>query len=256
VDLIAGYSDTVKFHSQRPHDKKNRSPPPANFKMSSARLEVIKDDATIPPYMSRGMPAALDGLMAPGAFDSFCDRLDALLDLLDAEHKRRTKRFWWMYGAIYVWFMYFFIFAPISGFDYLPFTAVACFVHIASVWFCTARPSGAKTDKEVMRLIRSECDEMTRQTPFVSFHTVLVPVPAAARGARLQMDTIDHIGVSISLSASASGSATVAMVENTVESVKMSTASSGDVGHPVVYAQAVTSSRGDYQPVHADVEMV
>jgi hypothetical protein len=229
-----------------------------SIKMSSARLEVIKDDATIAPYVSRGMPAALDGLVSQGAFAAFCDRLDALLDSLDAEHKRRKKRFWYMYGAIYLWFMYFFVFAPIFELgDSLPYTSVACLLHIALVWFFTARPAGVKTDKELMRLIRSECDEMTRQTPFVSFHTVLVPVPAAARGAWLQMDTVDHIGVSVSLSASASGAATAAVVENTMESTKMAEASiSSDAGHPVVYAQAVASSRGDYQPVQADVEMV
>jgi hypothetical protein len=227
--------------------------------MSSARLEVIKDDATSPPYMSRSMPAALDGLVNAEAFDAFCDRLDVLLDSLDAEHKRRRKRFWYMYGAIYFWFLYFLIFIPTFQMKYVPYTAVAFVVHVALVRFCTARPAGVKTDKELTRLIRSECDEMTRQTPFVSFHAVLVPVTVALRCASLQINTVDHIGVSVSLSASASGAATAAVLEPTsMESTKMAeAASSSDAGHPVVYAQAVaSSSRGDYQPVQADVEMV
>ena len=223
--------------------------------MSSARLEIIKDDAAIPPYMSRGMPAALDGLVTLGDFDRFCDQLDSLFDLLDKEHKRRKKRFWWMYGAIYLWFMYFFIFAPIFELDYFPYTVLACALHIGLVWVFTMRPSDVKTDKELMRLIRAECDDMTRRTPFVSFHAVLVPVPAAARGAWLQMESMDHIGVSVSMSAAAAGAAGAAsvVVENSsLEVTKRDETSNG--GHPVVYAQAMTATRGDYQPV--DVEIV
>jgi hypothetical protein len=225
--------------------------------MSSARLEVIKDDAAIPPYMSRGMPAALDGLLSQAAFDEFCDTLDASFDLLDSEHKRRKKRFWWMYGTIYVWFMYFIIFGALMSVNFLPLTLIACAVHITTVWFCTARGAGVKSDKEMMRVVRSECDEMTRRTPFVSFHVVLVPTAAAARGAWLQMETIDHIGVSVSLSASASGVATTAnaVMAHTHDS-KID--ESSDNNHPVVYAQAVASStaaNGNYQQIN-DVEMV
>jgi hypothetical protein len=108
-----------------------------------------------------------------------------------------------------------------------------------------------KTDKEVMRLIQSKCDDMSNA------YVVLMPVPASADGARLQMDTVDHIGVSVSLSALAA-SAVLEPTGTSKESAKMAESSiSRDAGHPVVYAQAVAaSSRGDYQPVQADVEMV
>jgi hypothetical protein len=207
--------------------------------------------------MSRGMPAALDGLLSQAAFDEFCDTLDASFDLLDSEHKRRKKRFWWMYGTIYVWFMYFIIFGSLMSVNFLPLTLIACAVHITTVWFCTARGAGVKSDKEMMRVVRSECDEMTRRTPFVSFHVVLVPTAAGARGAWLQMETIDHIGVSVSLSASASGVATTAnaTMAHTHDS-KID--ESSDNSHPVVYVQAVVSStsvNGNYQQIN-DVEMV
>jgi hypothetical protein len=230
--------------------------------MSSARLEVIKDDAAIPPYMSRGMPAALDGLLSQATFDEFCDTLDASFDLLDSEHKRRKKRFWWMYATISFYFIMLSPLVTLTSMNLMsmifwPLTLIACAVHITTVWFCTARGVGVKSDKEMMRVVRSECDEMTRRIPFISFHVVLVPTAAAARGAWLQMETIDHIGVSVSLSASASGVATTAnaVMAHTHDS-KID--ESSDNNHPVVYAQAVASSttaNGNYQQVR-DVEMV
>jgi hypothetical protein len=230
--------------------------------MSSARLEVIKDDAAIPPYMSRGMPAALDGLVSQAAFDEFCDTLDASFDLLDSEHRRRKKRFWWMYGTIHFWIimsgpLMFLMGTSSMSMLFLLLSLIACVVHITTVWFCTARGTGVKSDKEMMRVVRSECDEMTRRTPFVSFHVVLVPTAAAARGAWLQMETIDHIGVSVSLSASASGVATTAnAVMAHPHDSKID--ESSDNNRPVVFAQAVASStaaNGNYQQFN-DVEMV
>jgi hypothetical protein len=222
--------------------------------MSSARLEVIKDNATVAPHMSRGMPVALDGLVSQVAFDAFCDCLDALFALLDAEQKRHRRGFWWIYITIYVWSMYFIFLTPIFKLKYIQYSAPAFIVHVGLAGFCTARPASAMTDKELLHLIRCECDEMTRQTPFVYFHTILLPVPSAARGAALQTDTVDHIGVSVSMMATAS-SAAVTVLESTMESTKKTEAKSSDAGHLVVFAQVVTS-RGDYHPVHADVEMV
>jgi hypothetical protein len=225
--------------------------------MSSARLEVIKDDAAIPPYMSRGMPAALDGLLSQAAFDEFCDTLDASFDLLDSEHRRRKKRFLWMYVSISFCFIMLSPLVTLTSMIFWPLTLIACAVHITTVWFCTARGAGVKSDKEMMRVVRSECDEMTRRTPFVSFHVVLVPTAAAARGAWLQMETIDHIGVSVSLSASASGVATTAnAVMAHPHDSKID--ESSDNNRPVVFAQAVASStaaNGNYQQFN-DVEMV
>ena len=221
--------------------------------MSSARLEVIADDPAVAPRLSRSLPAALYGIVPTTAFQSFCDKLDGLFDELDAEQRRRKKRFWWMYGAIYLWFMYFFIFHPIyiSVADGAPetlyFSLLLCALHIGTVWVCTARPAGAKTDSEVMRDIRSECDEMTNRTPFVSFQVVLMPVPTAARGAWLQMNTVDHIAVSISASASASGAAS-AVSAVMAEAHDAKAREAADNQEPVVYAQAV-GVNGGYQQI-------
>ena len=230
--------------------------------MSSARLEVITDEPSVAPRMSRALPAALYGIVDATTFQTFCDKLDGLFDQLDAEQRRRKKRFWWMYGAIYFWFMYFFVFVPLSSIpDSTPVFSVfvplsLCAIHICTVWGYTARPEGAKTDAEVMREIRLECDEMTNRTPFVSFQVVLMPIPTAARGAWLQMNTVDHIAVSLAASASATGSATaVSAVMADAHGGKVDVAS--DNQEPVIYAQAV--SNGGYQQCATtgnDLEMV
>jgi hypothetical protein len=231
--------------------------------MSSARLEVINDDPAVAPRMSRAIPAALYGIVTSNAYEEFCNKMDELFDSLDAEYRRRKKRFWWMYGAIFSWYMFSLIFgiSLVMESDYAALFAliILCATHIGTVWYCTARPAGVKSDAESMRDIRLACDEMTNRTPFVSFHVVLMPTPAAARGAWLQMNTIDHIAVSISASASASATGTaaaaaVSTIMNDTNNEKMNEAT--DNHQPVVYAQAVVN--GNYQPVpHGDgVELV
>jgi hypothetical protein len=99
----------------------------------------------------------------------------------------------------------------------------------------------AKSKKELLRLIRIECDEMTRRcTPFLSFH-----VCHAATG------TISHIDVNISKSATPSGVATTsnAIMEPTNNYSKID--ESSDNHHPVIHgAQAettLTATNSDYQ---------
>jgi hypothetical protein len=229
--------------------------------MSSARLEIIRDEPSIPPRLSRALPAALYGIVDASVFQAFCDKLDGLFDQLDSEQRRRKKRFWWMYGTIYIWFIFFCFFAPIAFGSYSSPVGAAlvalclCVIHIVTVLAFTARPAGVKTDTEVMREIRLECDDMTNRNPYVSFQVVLMPISTAARGAWLQMNTVDHIAVSIAASASTTGAATAV-------SAVMASASDGKADvvsenqEPVIYAKAV--SHGGYQPCATgnDVEMV
>jgi hypothetical protein len=221
--------------------------------MSSARLEVFTDEPNVAPRISRTLPAALYGIVDAAAFQAFCDKLDGLFDQLDAEQRRRKKRFWRMYGSIYIWFMYFFVFAPIffsasSGSS--PAVPVLipmciCAIHICTVWVLTARPAGVKTDAEVMREIRLECEEMTNRTPYVSFQVVLMPVPTAARGQWLQMNTVDHIAVSIASAVTATGTAATAVSVVMADTQNGKVDVAADHQEPVIYAQAVSS--GGYQ---------
>ena len=218
--------------------------------MSSARLEVITDDPTVAPRLSRSVPAALDGIVSTVAFRSFCEKLDGLFDELDAEQRRRKKRVWWMYGTIYFWVVYLLVIVPTNADSSITMLVSLCLcaLHISTVWTCTARPAGAKADSATLRDIRLECDEMTNRTPFVSFQAVLMPVPISGRiSAWLQMNTVDHIVVSVSASASASGAATaVSAVMADAHDAKAHEAA--DNQEPVVYAQAVGMSSG-YQQV-------
>jgi hypothetical protein len=207
--------------------------------MSSARLEVVKGDADTPAYLSRSMPAALDGLLTQTALDDFCDKIDELFLVAHTEYKRVIKRLSWMIIAFYVWIIFIIVSIPLmNSWWYIIASTIAMCVYIGIVELCTQPGQIAKSSKEKLRLIRFECDEMTRRTPFVSFHV--------AAGAV----NCNHIDVIISLSATASGVATTSNCTITDQS--------RDNNNPVVYVQAVTSStmtNGNYQQLN-DVEAV
>jgi hypothetical protein len=221
--------------------------------MSSTRLEVFTDDPNAAPRISRTIPAALYGIVHATPFRTFCDKLDGLLDQLDAEQRRRRKRFWWMYRSIYIWFLYFVVFAPIfftkvsDSFPIVPLlvSLCICVIQLCTVWGFTERRAGVKTDAEVMREIRLECEEMTNRTPYASFQVVVKSVAIVARGWWLKMSTVDHIAVSISSAATATGDAAtaVSVVKADTRNSKVDVAA--DHQEPVIYAQAV--SNGGYQ---------
>jgi hypothetical protein len=216
--------------------------------MSSARLEVIKDDTDTPAYMSRSMPAALEGLLTQTALDDFCHKLDALFVLTHAECKRVTNLANWMIIALYFYVLFCIPTMYMIEWCYKIGTFILIAVDIGIIWMMTQPGAGTKSFKEILRLIRFECDEMTRRTPFVSFH--------AAVGTIMHID-IKHIDVSISVSETSSGvaSGSNAIVECTIDS---KIADSSDNHHPVVYAQAVTSPttiNDSYQQLN-DVQVV
>lgn len=109
--------------------------------MSSARLEVITDDAAVSPRMSRAL-AALHGVVDVTYLQAFYDKLDGLFDHFDAEERRRKNRFWWMYRSIIFWVIYLLLFAPMyfisiaHGYpDSFPVVSVlVCAIQIYAVW--------------------------------------------------------------------------------------------------------------------------
>jgi hypothetical protein len=212
--------------------------------MSSARLEIIKNNAYNPACMSRSMPAALNGLLTQAALDDFCDKLDELFVLSHEEHKRCIK--FMVNGGYGGYFLMMFL--GVSYGRYINFwwyigAVIITFGFGVYVWLSTAPYPGVKANGRILNLIRFECDEMTRRTPFVSFHVVA--------------GTIKHIDVNISVSATSSGVATgsKAIVECLSDS---KIAESSDNHHPVVSAQAVTSPttiNDSYQQLN-DVQVV
>jgi hypothetical protein len=212
--------------------------------MSSARLEIIKNNAYNPACMSRSMPAALNGLLTQAALDDFCDKLDELFVLSHEEHKRCIK--FMVHGGYGGYFLMMFL--GVSYGRYINFwwyigAVIFTFGFGVYVWLSTAPYIGVKANGRILNLIRFECDEMTRRTPFLSFHVVA--------------GTIKHIDVNISVSATSSGVATgsKAIVECTSGS---KITESSDNHHPVVSAQAVTSPttiNDSYQQLN-DVQVV
>jgi hypothetical protein len=209
--------------------------------MSSARLEVIKDDAETPACMSRSMPAALVGLVTQAALDDFCDKLDALFVVSHAESQRVRKRECWRLGGLCFWLIVWIVY-NFSGVNIPYWVHIAVWITIAVyfgiVFWCTQPGAGAKSTKEILQLIRFECDEMSCRTPFVSFHV--------AAG------DVNHIDVSISMSATSSG---VATTSNAVTDRMSDSKINESIGNhqPVVYAQAGTTSmttNGDYQQLN------
>jgi hypothetical protein len=169
---------------------------PNNIKqhaMSSASLEIIKNNAYNPACMSRSMPAALNGLLTQAALDDFCDKLDELFVLSHEEHKRCIK-FMVNGGHFLLLMMLLGVSYLRLGFWWFIGTVIFTFGFGVYVWLSTAPYIGVKANGRILNLIRFECDEMTRRTPFVSFHVVA--------------GTIKHIDVNISVSATSSGVAT------------------------------------------------
>jgi hypothetical protein len=221
--------------------------------MSSARLEVIKDDAETPARMSRSMPAALDGLLTQTALDYFCDTIDELLVLsharTQAEFKSIMER-----GCCFLVACLFFPVVPLCIivptrylFDTLSPTGsqflriglyIASFVYFVIVWKCTQPGPDAKSNKEILQLIRFECDEMTRRTPFVSFHV--------AAGA------INHIDVSISLSAPAFGVVTTsnAILDTNNPKIDESSSNHQPVGYCAQTLTTTTATNNVYQQMN------
>lgn len=61
-------------------------------------------------------------------------------------------------------------------------------------------PRDALTDKQLMRKLRRDCEDMTLHTPHVSFHIVLQPIPPLQMKF-LALEVVDHIAVSLSSAA-------------------------------------------------------
>jgi hypothetical protein len=251
--------------------------------MSAARLEIIKDDGE-PIQVCRSMPAALEGLVSRERFCDFCDKLDDSLQRLDEAHKRCKKRIWWKWGAVYLW-----IFCFSFGFaGYLQvFNSILLFllgyvlllrVILSSIdYFVNLDvPRDALTEKELMRKMRRDCEDMTLNTPHVSFHIVLQPVPPFQMKF-LALEVVDHIAISLSFAATSHGHAVASggggviaslmtgddaatsckiMEHDATTGAAVTPTATATSVHPVAFAEAIsgghTGSLSSYQRVASD----
>jgi hypothetical protein len=241
--------------------------------MSAARLEIIKDDGE-PIQVCRSMPAALEGLVSRESFCDFCDKIDDSLQLLDDAHKRCKKRIWWKWGAVYLW-IFFFSFGLVQMADNVVLyvvgymlllrvllSSIDCFVN-------SGVPRDALTEKELMRKMRRDCEDMTLNTPHVSFHIVLQPVPPFQMKF-LALEVVDHIAVSLSFAATSRGNvagggviaalmtgedaATTRKIMDHEAATAVTTSTAASASHPVAFAEAISGNTGSssYQRVPSD----
>lgn len=178
--------------------------------MSSARLEILKDDDD-PIQVCRSMPAALEGLLSRESFCDFCDKLDDSLQRLEEAHKRFKTRICCKWVAVYFW-IFGFSFSIASYMEVFHSTpSILLFVLgymlllrliLATIDFYVNFnvPRDALTDKQLMRKLRRDCEDMTLHTPHVSFHIVLQPIPPLQMKF-LALEVVDHIAVSLSSAA-------------------------------------------------------
>jgi hypothetical protein len=205
--------------------------------MSTARLEIIKDDDNIPPHMSRSMPAVLDGLLTQAALDDFCDKLDVLFIWLHEEQERFLTRATLLIGALFYWIARALYFRPYKISMLIdPFMLTV--IYIGIVLLCTQPGANAKSKNEILQLIRFECDEMTRRTPFASFH--------------VDSGAMNHIDVSISLSAPASGvfTASNAIIDTNNPKIDESSSNHQPVGYCAQTVTTTTATNDDYQQMN------
>jgi hypothetical protein len=249
--------------------------------MSAARLEIIKDDDE-PIQICRSMPAALEGLVSRKGFCDFCDKLDDSLQLLDQAHTRCKKRIWWKWVSLYLW-IFFFSFgltSYVQVFDsillyVLGYLFLLCVILSSIDYFVNWDvPRDALSEKQLMRKLRRDCEDMTLRTPHVSFHIVLQPVPPFQLKF-LALDVVDHIAVSLAFAAtnnqgiSAGGGRVIASLmtddhndhhdDATARKILDHAAATGaavtptTAMHPVVFAEAISGGHaGAYRRVASD----
>jgi apolipoprotein N-acyltransferase len=205
--------------------------------MSTARLEIIKDDDNIPAHVSRSIPAVLDGLLTQAALDDFCDKLDVLFIWLHEEQERFLIRAALLIGALFYWIARALFFRPYKISMLIdPFMLTV--IYIGIVLLCTQPGANAKSNKEILQLIRFECDEMSRRTPFASFH--------------VDSGAMNHIDVSISLSAPTSGviATSNTIIDTNISKIDVSSSNHQPVRHCAQTVTTTTATNDGYQQLN------
>jgi hypothetical protein len=143
---------------------------------STARIEVIQDINTMQPRISRTLPAELYGKVNDDSFQEFCTNIDELLQTIDVTvySQPAGRRFWWMY--ILLWIGNFSLLGKsvlTMKFPYFLSAPIIFVLFIGVAWYEATYTSYGTTGLTMVHDIRSECDDMTDRTPYLSFHVVL-----------------------------------------------------------------------------------
>lgn len=177
--------------------------------MNSVRLEIIQDDPTTAPRLSRIMPAILYKYVPERTFIEFCDRIDVLLNAAATDYRCRANRLSWWTPSVIFW-VYLIIIMIFSGqftsdagdlglsYKFLVILIVICVLHLGTIGIWMRRSTGVKPAIETLSEIRAECEAMSNRTPCASFHLVTSPLSMTYLRQYLQKIPIECIEVSIS----------------------------------------------------------
>ena len=153
--------------------------------MSPIHLEIIQDDPTSAPRLSRVMPAVLYKYVPESSYVEFCNNIDALLSLADTDYRCRARQSsWWSFGVMFWIYWVFFMFIQVVAhkddaselsdrfYRFLIVCFAICVLHLGAIriWMC--RPTGVPPAADTVSEIRAECEAMTNRTPCASFHLI------------------------------------------------------------------------------------
>jgi hypothetical protein len=128
--------------------------------------------------------------------------MDSWLELLGAEHNRMAELT--TCAVLLICLLFLITIGSTNRWIWLvPMAGIGIVQFLLVCRHFTGCPDGALSIDELMHSIRAECDEMTRQTPYVSFYL------ATSQRDPESMRYPDYIGVSIALLTHVSGDASV-----------------------------------------------
>ena len=149
-------------------------------------------------YVSKTLPAELEGLVCPQKFQTFCEQLDGSLQLMVEERERVSKRRMYLsivlglvigipLGRVLLWVV------SSNEFSFIHILVLSFFlgVIVGIINVLTRVLFGACSGKDHLQKMRNECEVMTISTPGVSFHVVLVQFSVFIA------DDVDHIAVTV-----------------------------------------------------------
>ena len=109
-------------------------------------MEIIQDDPTSAPRLSRVMPAVLYKYVPESSYVEFCNNIDALLMLADTDYRCLARRSsWWSFGVMFwiYWFFGTFLHVVVSKDDgselsdrfytYLIVCFAICVLHLGAI---------------------------------------------------------------------------------------------------------------------------
>ena len=222
--------------------------------MNPVRLEIIQDDPTTAPRLSRTMPAALYQYVPETSFAEFRDKIDALLRAAATDYRCRANRSSWWINSVMFWFYWFIImiFNGLFTFDsgipdrfykMMVISIVICVLHLGAMIIWMNRSTGAKPATETLSEIRTECLAMSTRTPCASFHLVTSRFSMILVRQYLNKVPIEYIEVSISASGFEVANGSDAMIHT--DTLNTSKKASSGVPHPAV--QTTSAVTNDYR---------